>query len=156
MKIIEDNIFFQKKDELASTIIFLKAIKLHAPSEIALKIAEEAAANQSFSYYKKVFQKSDNLVEERFNTFRKNYEAYPKKVPYCKILISNKKCLQVEFLRCPYAEVLQSENLSEFTEASCASDIAFTEKFLPGIIFTRESSIVEGDKTCIMKWQFKD
>ena len=156
MKIIKDKIFHQKKDALVSTLSFLKAIKLHLPAETAFQIAKNAAANFSISYYQKVFEKSGHSAEERFDTFRKNYEAYPEKAPYCKILISNKKCLKVEFLRCPYAEVLQSENLSEFAPASCASDKAFTEIFLPEVEFTREKSIVDGDNTCIMKWQLKD
>lgn len=153
MKINKDRIFLEKKEALIPTISFLKAIKQNLPPDLAYQIAEEAAANYSISYYKKVFKDSRAGLQERFDTFRKNYELYPKTSTYCEILITNSSCLKVKFNRCPYAEVLQDENLFEFARASCLSDIRFTSKFLPEIKFTRESSIVEGDNTCIMKWE---
>lgn len=155
MKIIKDNIYFQKKAALVSTLSFLKAIKQKLPRGIAFEIAEKAAANYSIAYYDKIFQGSKPGSQERFEIFRNNYESYPKTSPYSEILISNSNCLKVRFNRCPFAEVLKSESLFEFASASCLSDIAFTSKFLPEIKFTRESSIVDGDKTCIMKWEKK-
>jgi hypothetical protein len=153
MNVIKDTIFIEKKRNLASTLNFLNALKTKLNIEDAVEIAEIAAANHLIQHYKEIFKGTIPESQERFDVFRKYYEAYPLISSYCEIIESNKDCLKVKFNRCPHAEILSDEDLFEFAPASCKSDIAFTEELLPGVKFSRESSIVDGDKTCIMVWE---
>lgn len=154
MKITKDKIFYDKKNILRSTIAFLHAIKSKLPEELAIEVADEAAANYMISVYEEMFKGTVPGTQKRFNTFRSNYEAYPEKSPYCEILKSTNKCLIVRFTRCPYAEILSSEGLFDFAASSCLSDSVFTDKLLPGVEFTRKSSVVKGDEACLMKWKY--
>lgn len=153
MEIIKDNIFLAKKNALRSTISFLKAIKSRMPEKLAIELANEAANNFMIGVYEDVFKNTAPYSQARFDAFRTFYEAHPKTSPYCEIIESTSSCLKVRFYRCPHAEILQSENLFEFAQSSCLSDVAFTSKLLPGVEFKRESSIVDGDSTCVMKWE---
>jgi L-2-amino-thiazoline-4-carboxylic acid hydrolase-like protein len=105
------------------------------------------------SIYEEVLEGTTPESQERFDKFREFYENHPKTSPYCEILESSKQLLKVVFHRCPHVEILKNEDLFEFAESSCLSDIAFTERLLPGVKFTRESSIREGSEGCIMKWE---
>ncbi len=153
MKIVKDNIFLEKKTALISSICYLKAIKQLLPKELALQVSNLAASNYMISYYEKVLTGSIPESKERFDLFRKHYEAYPSISPYCEIVSSDENCLVVKFTRCPYAEVLFDEHLSEFTHSSCFSDISFTKQLLPGVEFIRSRSILNGDGECIMTWR---
>jgi hypothetical protein len=153
MKVTKDKVFNDKKKDLKNTMAFLRAIKSKLSAERAIEISNEAAANYMIAVYEEVFKDTQPGTQKRFDTFRAFYEAHPKKSPYCEILESTNNCLKVRFNRCPHAEILTSEGLFEFAESSCLSDIAFTNKLMPGIEFTRESSIVEGDYTCVMEWK---
>ena len=152
MKIVKDEIFFGKRVALTTTISYLKAIKQSLPRELAIKIADLAASNYMISYYEKVLAGTKPGSHERFDQFRKHYEAYPQTSPYCEIISSDTHCLAVKFKRCPYAEVLYDEGLFVFASSSCSSDISFTLELLPGVDFKRESSIINGNNECIMKW----
>lgn len=155
MKIIKDKIFYDKKNALKSTVAFLQAIKSKLPEELAIEVASEAAANFMISTYEEVFEGTEPGAQERFDNFRAFYEVYPEKSPYCEILESSNICLKVRFNRCPHAEILSSLDLFEYAASFCLSDIAFTSKLMPGVEFTRESSVVEGEDTCVMKWEYK-
>ena len=155
MEIIKDKIFHDKKNALKNTIAFLRAIKSKLSEKLAIEVSNEAAANFMIAIYGDVFKGTEPNTQKRFDVFRAYYEAHTKKSPYCEILESNDSCLKVRFNRCPHAEILNSLNLLEYAGSSCLSDIAFTEKLMPGVEFTRESSIVEGDNTCVMKWKYK-
>jgi len=152
MKIKKDKTFFNKKQVVSSSINYLNAIKQLLTEEEALKVAELAAANFMTDHYKKVLKGTKPGSQERFDVFRKHYEVYPEVCTYCEIITSNENSLEVKFKRCPYAEILLDEDLFEFAVASCLSDEAFTMELLPGIDFSRESSIVDGASECIMKW----
>ena len=155
MKIIKDKIFNEKKVALKSTIAFLRATKKLLAPDVALEISREAAANYMIMVYEEVFSGTKAGTQERFDAFRANYEKHPEKSPYCKILISTPELLKVRFDRCPYAEILLSMDLFEYAEGSCISDRIMTEKLMPGVKFFRETSIVEGQESCIMSWEYK-
>lgn len=148
----KDEIYYEKRKALKSTLSFLHAIKNNLDKNKAIEIANDAAANYMISVYEDIFIGTEPTTQERFDTFRKFYENYPKTSPYCEILESNSNKLKVVFHRCPFAEILKDEDLFEFANSSCLSDVAFTEKLLPKVKFTRESSIVNGDTKCVMIW----
>lgn len=153
MNSLKDEIYYKKRKALKSTLSFLQAIKNILEKDTAIKIANKAAANYMISIYEDVFDRTKPGTQERFDAFRKFYETHPKSSPYCEIIESTSNILKVAFHRCPFAEILKDEDLFEFAESSCLSDIAFTNKLLPEVIFSRESSIVKGDSKCIMKWE---
>lgn len=152
MKIIEDDIFRNKREALKSTIAFLRVLKNILPPKQAALIAREAAVNYMLSVYEDVFLGTVPGSRKRFDVFRENYKKHALITPYCEILISTEYCLRVKFKRCPYAEILSSMDLFEFAEAFCLSDLAMTEQLMPGVEFSRGSSIVGGHTECIMNW----
>jgi hypothetical protein len=153
MIIVKDEIFHAKKKALKSTLSFLKAIKERLPESQAIQVADTAAASYMIETYAKVFEGTEPETQERFDRFRSFYESHPKTSPYCEIMESTTTTLKVKFSRCPHAEILSSENLFEFANSSCLSDIALTKELLPGVTFTRESSFVNGNKDCVMEWK---
>ncbi len=153
MKIEKDNLFLEKKNNLKSTISFLKAIKEILPLDMAIEVSNKAASNYMISIYEDVLEGTNPDTQQRFDRFREFYEAHPKKSPYCDIMESSTSILKVRFNRCPHAEILMSEDLFQFANSSCLSDNVMTDSLLPGIVFSRESSIVNGSSTCIMKWE---
>jgi len=149
----KDEIFNEKKKALRSTLSFLKAIKKNVTKSKAIEIANDAAANFMISIYRDVFEGTKPSTQKRFDAFRNFYENHPKTSPYCEILESTSKTLKVVFHRCPYAEILKEEDLFEFANSSCLSDLVFTKKLLPNVSFKRERSIVKGDNQCVMLWR---
>lgn len=154
MKINKDAVFKQKRNNLLSTIGFLNALNDNLSREEALNIAKEAATNFMIEHYKLIFDGTEPNTHKRFNRFREYYEKYPQISPYCEIVKSTEKYLEVNFHRCPLSEILFSENLFHFIESFCYSDYGFTKKLLPGVNFKRKTCIANSDRNCIMVWKF--
>jgi hypothetical protein len=152
MKVIRDKIFNDKKTAALPTISFLKALKKNLNQKTAFKIAVDAAANFMISHYENILGDTEPGTQERFDKFREYYEKYPEISPYCEILESTQKILKARFTRCPWVEILYSEDLFHFAPAYCLSDHAYTEKLLPGVTYTRARGIVKGDNFCGHKW----
>ncbi|WKZ71063.1 MAG: L-2-amino-thiazoline-4-carboxylic acid hydrolase [Melioribacteraceae bacterium] len=152
MKIFRDKVYLEKKKNLLSTLSFLKAIDSNLPLQKAIEIADYAAANYLITYYEEVFDGTEPASQQRFDRFREHYLQHSLKSSYCEVIESTETYLKVQFLRCPFVEILDDEKLLHFAESSCKSDQAFTEKLLPGVKFNRLSSIVAGEQKCIMEW----
>lgn len=154
VKITKDEIFEQSRARHLITVGFLKALKDNFSRDLAFKIALQGFINYMTEYYNLVLKSTEKGSQERFNRFRRHYEEYAAKCPYCNIEESTPTVLKVRYTRCPFAEVLSEYNLYNFAYAFCLSDPAFTKNVLSGVKFYREHEIVKGDSYCDHTWIF--
>ncbi len=151
---VKDEMFEQSRQRHLITMGFLTALKNNLDSKTAFRIAAEGFSNYMKNYYKLMLGKTKPRSQERFDTFRKNYENYAKKSTYCHIIESTPTTLKLRFNRCPFVEVMKEYNLSDFACAFCLSDPAFTEELLPSVTFHRKHVIAKGDKFCDHTWTY--
>ena len=150
-----DMIYKQKREQSLTAISFLAALKENLDSDMAFKIAYDAFTKYMSTYYENILSSYEIGSQERFNRFRDSYEQFAEKTVYCDIIESTPRILKVKFTRCPFFEVLIDQELGDLAEAFCLSDSAFTEKVLPGVVFTRNYEIVTGGDYCDHTWEFK-
>ncbi|MHA2225641.1 MAG: L-2-amino-thiazoline-4-carboxylic acid hydrolase [Candidatus Hodarchaeales archaeon] len=150
----KDTIYKQKKEQLLSTVSFLTALKENLDHDTAFKIASDAFTKFMTAYYENILSSYEKGSQERFDHFRKSYEQFSEKTPYCDIIDSSSTVLKVKYTRCPFFEVLKDQELENLAYTFCLSDPAFTEKVLPGVIFTRDHEIVTGGEYCDHTWNF--
>ena len=152
--IIKDEIFDQSLQRHRMVVGFLQTLKENFDFETAFKLASEGFKNYMINYYSNVIGENEVDNQKRFNKFRKHYEKCSEISPYLKIIESNPSILKVKYERCPFMEVLDYFQLTEYSYAFCLSDPAFTKELLPGVTFIRNKVIAKGDKFCDHTWKF--
>jgi len=156
MKKNQDDVLEKKKEESLATISFLESLNENLDSKMAFKVASDAFAKYMIKLYEKILKSTKKNSQERFDKFRHFYEEHAKKTHYLKIIKSTPKLLQVQYERCPFYEILKENDIPELAYAFCLSDLAFTEKVLPGVKFSRTSEIANGGLYCDNTWEFNN
>ena len=144
----------KKRAESLTAISFLEAIHENLDKNAAFNIAVEAFEKYMTNLYKKVLASTEKGSQERFDRFRKFYEEFAEKTPYCEMVESTPTKLKAKFNRCPFYELLKEKGLEDLGHAFCLSDPAFTKNLLPGVKFSRKHEIARGGPYCDNKWEF--
>jgi len=150
----EDPIFRQAEQRHLLTVGFLSALRERLNPEEAFATARVAFSTYLIAYYQAVLGGTEERSQERFDAFRRHYEAYAATCGYLRIERSVPFVLSVRYERCPFFEVLSKYGLADFAYAFCLADLAFTEAVLPGVSFQRTCEIVRGGAFCDHTWIF--
>jgi hypothetical protein len=150
----EDPVFRQAEQRHLLTVGFLSALRDRLSPEEAFSVARSAFAHYMIAYYSAVLGTTAEGSQERFDVFRRHYEAYAAASDYLYVVESTSTVLAVRYERCPFFDVLSKYGLADFGYAFCLADPVFTEKVLPGVCFRRTHEIVRGAAFCDHTWTF--
>jgi len=135
-------------------VSLLQAMDAVLDRQTALFVARHAFAEYMIAHYTNVLGGTRPGSQERFDAFRRYYEAYAECRDYIDIVDSTAKLLRVRYRRCPFHDRLTERRIGHFTAAFCESDRAFTEVCLPGVAFKRRHELATDGNPCDHEWTF--